>query len=85
MRLIDYLCKTDGREFIATYHEINSTEIAQWGFTLTDRWDLEDATEVDIAIAEMVTEIDSLKVGESCPFNPIRGEKRCNGFILRIK
>lgn len=85
MKLIDYLSKPDEREFIVTYHEIYSTEIVQWGFRLTDEWNLEEAPEVEIAIAEMVTEIDSLKVGESCPFNPIRGEKHCNGFILRIK
>lgn len=85
MRLIDYLSKPDEREFIVRCHEINSTEIIQFGFRLTDEWNLEDAFEFEIAIVEKVTEIDSLKVGESCPFNPIRGEKRCNGFILRIK
>lgn len=85
MRLIDYLSKPDEREFIVTYHEIYSTEITQWEFRLTDEWNLEEAPEVEIAIAEKVTEIYSLKVGESCSFNPIRGEKGCNGFILRIK
>ena len=85
MRLIDYLSKPDERKFIVTYHEIYSTEIVQWEFRLTDEWNLEEAPEVEIAIAEKVTEIDSLRVGESCPFNPIRGEKCFNGFILRIK
>lgn len=86
MRLIDYLAKPDTREFLAVFHETNSIELNQIRFKMTDKWDLnEDTPEVRIAICEKVGEINRLEVGQSIPFNPIRGEKTCNGFILRMK
>lgn len=86
MRLIDYLSRPDTREFIAVFHEVNDIELKQFRFQMTDNWDLtEDTLEVRIAICEKVDKINLLGVGQSCAFNPIRGEKTCNGFILRIK
>lgn len=86
MRLIDYLAKPDTREFLAVFHETNSIGLNQIRFKMTDKWDLnEDTPEVRIAICEKVEEIDRLEVGQSIPFNPFRGEKICNGFILRMK
>ena len=86
MRLIDYLAKPDTREFLAVFHEVNDTELLQYNFGMTDKWDLnEDTPEVRIAICEKVCHIDRLEVGQSIPFNPFRGEKYGNGFILRMK
>ncbi|MBO8472511.1 MAG: hypothetical protein IAB81_02640 [Bacteroidetes bacterium] len=86
MRLIDYVAKPDTREFLAVFHEENSIELNQIRFKMTDKWDLnEDTPEVRIAICEKVEEIDRLEVGQSIPFNPFRGEKAGNGFILRMK
>lgn len=86
MRLIDYLSRPDTREFIAVFHEVNEIELRQFRFKMTDNWDLSDDTpEFRVAICEKVGKINLLDVGQSCAFNPIRGEKTCNGFILRIK
>ena len=85
MRLIDYLEKPDTREFLAVFHEVNDIELMQHRFRMHDEWDNENPYEWQIAVCEIVEEIDRLEVGQSIPFNPIRGEKTCNGFILRTK
>lgn len=86
MRLIDYLEKPDTREFLAVFHEVNSTELKYYPFGMNDKWDLDENTcEFKISICEKVSAINELEVGQSIPFNPIRGEQTCNGFILRMK
>lgn len=85
MRLIDYLEKQDTREFLAVFHEVNDIEPMQRRFRMTDKWDDENPYEWQNAVCEVVEDIDRLEVGQSIPFNPIRGEKTCTGFILRMK
>lgn len=85
MKLIDYLRFEDTREFLAVFHDVNDTQVFEQPFKMTDRWNMEEIDEAHIAICEKVGEIDRLEVGQSIPFNPIRGEKTCNGFILRMK
>lgn len=85
MKLFDYLRFEDKREFLAVFHEVGSIELMQHRFTMFDEWDDEIPYEWQNAACEMVEEINRLEVGQSIPFNPIRGEKSCNGFILRMK
>ena len=85
MKLIDYLRFEDTREFLAVFHEVNDTELLQYNFNLYDEWDDENPYEWQNAACEIVEDINRLEVGQSIPFNPIRGEKTCNGFILRMK
>lgn len=85
MRLIDYLAKPDTREFLAVFHEVNDTELLQYNFGMTDKWDDENPYEWQNAVCEIVEDINRLEVGQSIPFNPFRGEEAGNGFILRMK
>ena len=85
MKPIDYLRFEDTRKFLAVFHSVNCIELMQYRFTMCDEWDDENPCEWQNAVCDVVEDINRLEVGQSIPFNPIRGEKTCNGFILRMK